>query len=95
MSKYKAEITLNEKDSLTDTLILEKTLTKTYALVLTEGTTKGFREKIKKNFMASADDQLHTFLLLCETGYYKVNTAPYEEVEALREETREKLKELN
>ena len=37
MTSYKAEVTLNEKDSILDLLALEKSLVKIYATALTEG----------------------------------------------------------
>ena len=40
---YKADITLNEKDSLQDMLNLEKSLVKIYSTAMTEGASKGFR----------------------------------------------------
>ena len=95
MPDYKAEITLNEKDAMLDMLNVEKNLTKVYADVLTEGTTKGFREKLKSNFNEQANDQLHMFLLMCEEGYYKVETAPYEDVENYRKKFCQIEKELS
>ena len=47
MSEYKADITLNEKDSLQDMLNLEKSLVKIYSLAMTEGCSKGFRTLIR------------------------------------------------
>ena len=43
---YKADITLNEKDSLQDMLNLEKSLVKIYSTAMTEGVSKGFRTLI-------------------------------------------------
>lgn len=76
MSNYKADITLNEKDSLQDMLNLEKTLVKIYGTALTEGASKGFRNVVKDHFEKTADDQLEVFLQMTEHGYYKVESAP-------------------
>ncbi len=95
MPNYKAEITLNEKDSMLDMLEMEKNLTKVYATALTEGATKGYRERLKSNLNEELNDQLHLFLLMCEEGYYKVNSAPYGQVEEKRELFSQREKELN
>ena len=46
---YKAETTLNEKDSLQDMLNLEKNLVKVYSTAMTEGASDGFRTLIKEH----------------------------------------------
>lgn len=76
MSNYKADITLNEKDSLQDMLNLEKSLVKIYSTAITEGASKGFRNLIKTNWVAATDDQLQVFLEMTEHGYYQVESAP-------------------
>ena len=73
---YKAEITLNEKDSLVDMLTMEKTLVKTYAFAITESVSKGFRTMVKTHFSESASDQFDVFSMMTENGYYKVQSAP-------------------
>ncbi len=76
MSEYKAEITLNEKDSLQDMLNLEKSLVKIYSLAMTEGCSKGFRTLIRQHLDTTADDQMKVFCQMTEHGYYKVESAP-------------------
>ncbi len=76
MSEYKAEITLNEKDSLQDMLNLEKSLVKIYSLAMTEGCSKGFRTLIREHLDLSADDQMKVFCEMTEHGYYQVESAP-------------------
>ncbi len=85
MSNYKADTTLNEKDSLQDMLNLEKNLVKAYAFGLTEGASNGFRTVIKDNFLDATHDQLDVFLQMTEHGYYKVTSASQEELKAQRE----------
>lgn len=75
MSNYKADITLNEKDSLQDMLNLEKSLVKIYSTAITEGCSKGFRTLIKSHWQEAADDQMKVFLEMSELGYYQVESA--------------------
>lgn len=84
MSNYKADITLNEKDSLIDVLSAQKDLVKTYATCLTEGVSKEFRRVVRENFSTLSDDQLSTFFLMTERGYYKVESAPEEQIKQLK-----------
>lgn len=76
MSNYKADITLNEKDSLQDMLNIEKSLVKIYATAMTEGASKGFRTLVKSHWSQTAEDQMQVFLEMTELGYYKVESAP-------------------
>lgn len=80
MTSYKQEVTLNERDSLQDMLNLEKTLVKLYATAMTEGASKGFRNLVKSNWIATADDQLMVFLSMTEKDYYRVQSAQEEEL---------------
>ena len=76
MSNYKADTTLNEKDSLQDMLNLEKALIKIYSTAMTEGCSKGFRTLIKNHWTQSTDDQAKVFFEMTEHGYYQVESAP-------------------
>jgi spore coat protein CotF len=78
MDKYKADITLNEKDSLQDMLNAEKNLVKVYSTAMTEGCSKGFRELIKEHWGECTEDQMNVFLQMTEHGYYQVESAPEE-----------------
>ena len=75
-NEYKADITLNEKDSLQDLLNLEKEVVKTYFTAMTEGASKGFRTLVKAHWNESAETQMDVFLLMTELGYAKVESAP-------------------
>lgn len=75
MSNYKADITLNEKDSLQDMLNLEKSLVKIYSTAITEGCSKGFRTLIKEHWNEATEDQMKVFLQMTEHGYYEVESA--------------------
>ena len=76
MSNYKADTTLNEKDSLQDMLNLEKALVKIYSTAMTEGCSKGFRTLIKNHWSQSTDEQAKVFFEMTEHGYYQVESAP-------------------
>ena len=76
MSNYKKEISLNEKDSLQDMLNLEKNMVKVYSTAITEGTSKGFRNLVKENWLGTIDSQFDVFLLMTELGYAEVQSAP-------------------
>ena len=75
MDNYKADITLNEKDSLQDMLNAEKSLVKIYSTAMTEGCSKGFRNLIKEHWGECAQDQMNVFLQMTEHGYYQVQSA--------------------
>lgn len=85
MTNYKAEVTLNEKDSLTDLLSAEKSLVKLYATCITEGCSQGFRNMIKRHLSDVITDQMEVFLLACELGYYRVESASECELEKQKE----------
>ncbi len=75
MSNYKADITLNEKDSLQDMLNVEKSLVKIYSTVMTESASKGFRTLVKNHWGQVVEDQMAVFLEMTEHGYYQVQSA--------------------
>ncbi len=85
MSNYKADITLNEKDSLQDVLSVEKWLVKLYATVLTEGVSNGFRTVVKENFDQATHAQLDVFMQMCEHDYYRVQAATEEELKVQKD----------
>ncbi len=85
MSNYKAQNTLNEKDSLQDMLILEKGLVKLYATAITEGVSNGFRTVIKENILDVTHDQLDVFMQMCARDYYKVQSASEMELKEQKE----------
>ncbi len=84
MSSYKTEFTLNEKDSLQDMLVAEKTLMKIYSTAMTEGASKGFREGIRDMWSGVADDQLSIFLAMTEHDYYRVQSAEQAQLEEIK-----------
>ena len=95
MNSYKAEVTLNEKDSLTDLLTAEKSLVKLYALCITEGCSQGFRNMVKRYLSDAITDQMDVFLLMTELGYYRVESAGEEELNKLKKKFSAVSKELS
>lgn len=76
MDNYKADITLNEKDSLQDMLNALKSLVKIYSTAMTEGVSKGFRTLVREHWDEVTDDQIKVFFQMTDHGYYKVESAP-------------------
>lgn len=76
MTSYKAETTLNERDSLQDMLNLEKEMVKMYSTALTEGVSKGFREQVSTFFDEQAKSQFDVYMLMTELDYASVESAP-------------------
>ena len=79
MRDFKADVTLNEEDSLNDLLVLEKSLVLLYATTVTESVTKGTRCVIKKNLSKAVEDQINLFFLLTELDYERVEAAKEEQ----------------
>ena len=86
MADYKAQITLNEKDSITDLLTLEKTLAKVYTTALTEGVSKGFRDTVKEHLDQTLIDQFEVFSFLTEHDYMRVTSAPQQDKDTVKEQ---------
>ncbi len=89
MDNYKAQTTLNEKDSLMDLLNAEKSLVNVYSQMLTEGVSKGFRDTVKDSLEQAIESQFEVFMLLTELGYARVCSAEYEELNKTREKYRQ------
>ena len=68
MDNYKADITLNEKDSLQDALNIEKALVKIYATAITEGVSCDPLPVKRVN-------EIEVFFMMTEHGYYQVESA--------------------
>lgn len=95
MANYKAEITLNERDSMLDVLSLEKQMVKTYSTAITEGTSKGFRKIIGENLELTIDDQFSTFMMSCEYDHARVESAEMEVIKKEKHRFENLGKELN
>ena len=94
MHNYKADVTLNEKDSLQDLLNLEKQMVKLYALAITEGVSKGFRTLIKKHLVDSVNDQIEVYFAMTEQGYYRVKSCDEEKLIGIKEKFSQVLTQL-
>lgn len=81
---YKAEITLNEKDSLYDMLNTEKQIVKVLATAITEGCSKGFRTLVKSILGQSVETQMHVFMLVTECDYCRVKSAEEDTLDKLK-----------
>lgn len=95
MDHYKAQTTLNEKDSLQDLLNAEKNLVKIYSTAITEGCSDGFRSVVMDNWQDSVSDQMDVFLQMTELGYYQVESAPEETLKEQRQKFCQIKNELN
>ena len=95
MSNYKAETTLNERDSLQDMLTLEKGLVKLYSTALTEGVSNGFRTVVKDHWNGAVSDQLDVFFQMTEHGYYRVESASEDALEEQKEKFKPILNQLS
>ena len=85
MRTFKAEVTLNERDSLEDLLGAEKQLLKTYATVISESVSNGMRKLTEKHLKEVIDDQINVFFLMTERGYYTVSSAKEEDWEKIKQ----------
>ena len=92
---YKADITLNERDSILDILNTEKNLVKVYATVMTESCSKGFRTLIKSLWNEAATGQADTFFMLTDTDNARVESASEEELGEVKEQFSHALRELS
>lgn len=95
MDNYKAQTTLNERDSLIDLLNAEKSLVKVYSEMLTEGVSKGFRDVIKQNLDKAIQTQFEVFMLITELGYARVTSVEEQPLEKAREKYQSVIDTLN
>ncbi len=84
MRDFKADITLNEEDSLNDLLALEKGLVKLYATTVTESVSKMVRDTVIDNLSIAIEDQIAVYFLLTELDYERVDTAKEEQKVTVR-----------
>lgn len=71
MKMQKRDITLNEKDALTDMLESEKQLTLLYATALFEGSTQSIRKEFASCLNSVAENQYSIFSQMSSRGYYQ------------------------
>lgn len=94
MADYKADTTLNERDTLFDLLITEKTLVKLYAFATTEAVSKGFRTALKTLYSQSVADQMNVFMNITETDYARVCSANESDLKTAKDKFLKIQKEL-
>ncbi len=92
--KNKSEVTLNERDSLQDMLDCEKQLMDLYGEALKEGSGKALRKELAKHYMSCADGQFSVFEEMRARGYYRVQPAQKQQLDAGMEEFRRVEKQL-
>lgn len=90
----KMEGALNEKDSLTDMLNMEKMLLDSYLLAIKEGSTKSLRAKFMNNFTAAQENQFTVFSEMKEKGYYSVMPAEKQLLDQKTEDFNKMRKEI-
>lgn len=78
----KCKTTLNEQDSLQDMLESEKQLMGFYATALREGSSKGLRKELLKHYSACAENQFTVYEEMLTRGYYQVQPAPKQQLDA-------------
>lgn len=78
--EYKAEITLNEKDSLTDIYLVEQGLIMEYARALAECLNDKLAAALKRCFESAVSERLKTLKLLKEHKYVQEEQALPERV---------------
>jgi spore coat protein CotF len=76
-----ATINMTEKDMLSDMLVLEKSIVKTYGSYLVETSCEKLRNVLNKNMKDSAGDQFQVFNSMTTRNYYPVKEAPAQEIQ--------------
>ncbi len=95
MKLTKSDVTLNEKDALTDMLESEKQLMSLYTTALFEGSTKSIRKNFSENLYGVAENQFSLYTQLSTRGYYQpkqANKADVDEINATYKKEKKNLK---
>lgn len=95
MKLTKSDVTLNEKDALTDMLESEKQLMSLYTTALFEGSTKSIRKNFSENLYGVAENQFSLYTQLSARGYYQpkqANKADVDEINATYKKEKKNLK---
>ncbi|MDE6585442.1 MAG: spore coat protein [Clostridia bacterium] len=75
MKLTKSDVTLNEKDALTDMLNCEKQLMSLYTTALFEGSTKNIRKNFSTNLLGVAENQYLIFTQMSTRGFVEPKVA--------------------
>ena len=78
----KSKTTLNEQDSLQDMLECEKQLMGFYATALREGSNKHLRKELMRHYNTCAENQFTVYEEMLTRGYYQVQPAPKQQLDA-------------
>lgn len=92
--KSKMEITLNERDTLSDMLLFEKQLMGFYSLAVAEAGSKELRRDLIKKYADLADGQFDVYEQMRTRGYYEVQPATREEIGRKKETFQKTEKQL-
>ena len=98
MKLTKSDVTLNEKDAITDMLESEKQLMTLYTTALFEGSTKAMRKNFSVNLMGVAENQYSLFTQMSTRGYYEpkpANKASIDEANSAFKKEKKNLKVKN
>ena len=80
MSIGTSTVSLTEKDMLSDILVLEKDMVKTYASYINEVSCENLRGLLCKNWKDNAGDQFQVFYSMTSRNYYPVKEAMDQDV---------------
>jgi len=89
-----ANITLNEKDMMTDLLATEKQVITSYSTGITETSCQNLRNTLVNNFKNVQDIQYKVFDAMKQKGWYQTKDAPDQEVQQLKDRSNQLAGEL-
>jgi len=89
-----ANITLNEKDMMTDLLATEKQVITAYSTGITETSCQNLRNTLVNNFKNVQDVQYKVFDAMKQKGWYQTKDAPDQEVQQLKDRSNQLAGEL-
>lgn len=75
MKLTKSDVTLNEKDALTDMLSCEKQLMSLYTTALFEGSSRSVRKNFSENLMGVSENQYLIFTQMSSRGFVEPEAA--------------------
>jgi len=89
-----ANITLNEKDMMTDLLATEKQVITSYSTGITETSCQNLRNTLVNNFKNVQDIQYKVFDAMKQKGWYQTKDAPDQDVQQLKDRSNQLAGEL-
>lgn len=89
-----ANITLNEKDMMTDLLATEKQVITAYSTGITESSCQNLRNTLVNNFKNAQDIQYKVFDAMKQKGWYQTKDAADQEVQQAKDRSNQLAGEL-